>query len=173
MLLRTKRLDLLPCSFQVAQAVVQDRDGLKSLLGVQVPDNWPAQDLQEFLPTYAQQLQADPSLLGWGTWLMIHRAERTVIGDLGFKGRPDDEGTVEIGYSVLPAYRRQGFASEAVRALVDWALAQQGVRGIVAECNADNTPSIHVLEKVGMQRLETGGTLLRWEVRNKRACAPQ
>jgi ribosomal-protein-alanine N-acetyltransferase len=173
MLLRTRRLDLLPCSFQVAQAVVQDRDGLKSLLGVQVPDNWPAQDLQEFLPTYAQQLQADPSLLGWGTWLMIHRAERTVIGDLGFKGRPDDEGTVEIGYSVLPAYRRQGFASEAVRALVDWALAQQGVRGIVAECSAENAPSIRVLEKVGMQRLGTAGTLLRWELWNNSAREPQ
>jgi ribosomal-protein-alanine N-acetyltransferase len=173
MLLRTRRLDLLPCSFQVAQAVVQDRDGLKSLLGVRVPDDWPAQDLQEFLPTYAQQLQADPTLLGWGIWLMIHRAERTVIGDLGFKGRPDDEGTVEIGYSVVPAYRRQGFASEAVRALVDWALAQQGVRGIIAECSGDNTPSIRILEKVGMRRLETAGTLLRWELGNKSAREPQ
>jgi ribosomal-protein-alanine N-acetyltransferase len=173
MLLRTRRLDLLPCSFQVAQVVVQGRDGVKSLLGVRVPDDWPAQDLQEFMPTYAQQLQADPALLGWGIWLMIHREERTVIGDLGFKGRPDDEGTVEIGYSVVPAYRRQGFASEAVRALVDWALAQQGVRGIVAECSRDNAPSIRVLEKVGMQRLGTGGILLRWEIRNKRVCAPQ
>jgi hypothetical protein len=48
----------------------------------------------------------------WDIWLMIHGAERTVISDLGFKGRPDREGTVEIGYSnelvpALPNYREE------------------------------------------------------------------
>ena len=94
---------------------------------------------------------------------MVHREERTLIGDLGFKGRPNDEGTVEIGYSVLPAYRRRGFAWEAVRALVDWGLAQQEVRRIVAECRVDNGPSIRVLEKAGLRLAQTEGSLLRWE----------
>ena len=95
--------------------------------------------------------------------MMVHREERTLVGDLGFKGRPDDEGTVEIGYSVLPAYRRQGFAWEAVRALVKWGLAQQEVRRIVAECSADNGPSIRVLEKAGLRLAQAEGGLLRWE----------
>lgn len=164
--LQTRRLDLFPCSLEVAQAAVRNRDKLESLLGVRVPDDWPAPDLQEFLPLYAQELQADPSLLGWGIWLMTHRMEQTVVGDLGFKGRPDQEGTVEIGYSVLPAYRRQGYASEAVRALIHWTLAQPGVSRIVAACSADNTPSVRILEKIGMQRLGIDGSLLRWELKN-------
>lgn len=139
---------------------------MKTLLGVQVPDDWPAQDLQEFLPFYAQQLETDPSLLGWGVWLMVLRAERMIIGDLGFKGKPDREGMVEIGYSVVPAYRRQGYAFEAVQALIDWGFAQQDVKRIIAECATDNVPSIRVLEKLGMQRLEMEGSLLKWELKN-------
>jgi ribosomal-protein-alanine N-acetyltransferase len=162
--LHTRRLVLVPCSVQMAQAALRDRDGLESRLGAQVPQEWPGQDLREFLPLYAWQLQADPTLLGWGIWLMIRAAERTVIGDAGFKGKPGGEGTVEIGYSVLPAYRGQGFATEAARALVDWALAQQDVRRIIAECSPDNAASVRVLEKLGMQRREADGGMLRWEL---------
>lgn len=169
MLLRTRGLDLFPCSAQVAQAATRNRRDLESLLGVRVPDDWPAPDLEELLPWYAQELETDPGLLGWGIWLMIHRKARMVIGDLGFKGRPDGAGMVEIGYSVLPAYRGHGFASEAVRALVDWALAQQDVRRITAECSVDNTASLRILEKLGMQRLETGDGLLTWELWSRRA----
>ena len=162
--LNTGRLVLVPCSVQMARAALRDRDGLGSRLGAQVPQEWPGQDLREFLPLYAWQLQAEPAQLGWGIWLMIHAAERTVIGDAGFKGQPGGEGTVEIGYSVLPAYRGQGFATEAARGLVDWALAQRDVRGIIAECSPDNAASIHVLEKLGMQRMETDGGTLRWKL---------
>ena len=95
---------------------------------------------------------------------MVHAAERTVIGDAGFKGKPGSQGMVEIGYSVLPAYRGQGFATEAARALVDWALAQPEVKRIIAECSPDNVASIRILEKLGMQRREANGGILRWEL---------
>ena len=163
--LKTERLDLIPCSLGVAQAVVADKSKLEAILAVRVPDDWPAQDLREFLPFYAQQLEADLSLLGWGVWLMIRAMERVVIGDVGFKGRPSLEGTVEIGYSVIPAYRNQGYASEAAQALVNWAFTQQGVESIIAECSEDNAPSIRVLEQLGMKRLEPDGSLLKWELK--------
>ena len=165
MRIQTRRLELPPCSVQVAQAIVRNRVDVETLLGLRVSDDWPALDLQEFLPVYVQQLEADPSLLGWGVWLMVHRADQKMIGDLGFKGRPDTEGTVEIGYSVVPGYRSQGYAVEAVRALVDWAFAQQDVKRITAECDLDNAPSVRIHEKSGFQCLETGGNLLKWELK--------
>jgi ribosomal-protein-alanine N-acetyltransferase len=161
----TRRLDLFPCSVEVARAVVSDKADLEALLGVRVPGDWPARDLREVLPCYAQQLETDPSLHGWGIWLMAHRAGRVLIGDLGFKGKPDREGTVEIGYSVLPVYRRQGYAFEAVQALVGWAFAQQSVKRITAACSPDNAPSVRILERLGMQCLEADGNLLRWELK--------
>ena len=163
--LKTQRLDLTLRSLEIAQAIAADKSKAETILAVRVPDDWPAQDLAEFLPLYAQQLEADPSLLGWGIWLMIHATERVVIGDVGFKGKPDYEGTVEIGYSVIPAYRNRGFASEAAQALVNWAFTQQGVKRIIAECSDDNAPSARVLQKLGMKRLETDGSLLKWELK--------
>ncbi|MEH2452475.1 GNAT family N-acetyltransferase [Nostoc sp.] len=49
---------------------------------------------------------------------MIHIADSTLIGDLGFIDKPDQTGTVEMGYEVLSADRQQGFAFEAAKALV-------------------------------------------------------
>jgi ribosomal-protein-alanine N-acetyltransferase len=163
--LKAKRLDLIPCSLEVARAVVADRPKAETILAVRMPDDWPAQGLREFLPFYARQLEKDPSLLGWGVWLIIHAAERVVVGDAGFKEKPDHEGTVEIGYSVIPTYRNQGYAYEAAQALANWAFAQQGVKRIIAECSTDNAPSIRVLEKLGMKRLGTEGSVLKWELK--------
>jgi ribosomal-protein-alanine N-acetyltransferase len=134
------------------------------LLAVRVPDDWPASDLRDFLPFYAQLLADDPSQLGWGIWLVIDVGEQTLIGDAGFKGGPGAEGTVEIGYGVLPAFRRCGYAFEAVQALVHWAFAQPNVRRVVAECLDDNIASIRILQKLGMQPRGHEGDLLRWEL---------
>jgi len=163
--LQTRRLDLLPCSLEVARVILSNSADVETVLGLDVPGDWPAGDPQEVLQSYVEQLEADPSLQGWGVWFMIQRAEQTVIGDAGFKGRPDCEGTVEIGYSVVPAYRRQGYGFEAARALVDWAFAQQDVQRIAAECDIDNAPSIRILEELGFQRLETDRNLSRWELK--------
>jgi ribosomal-protein-alanine N-acetyltransferase len=64
MRLRTGRLDLLPCSVEVARARFSDRPEIETLLGMRVPDDWPAPDLRDFSPLYAQQFEADPALLG-------------------------------------------------------------------------------------------------------------
>ena len=53
--------------------------------------------------------------------LVDHDGTRRVVGSIGFHGPPDEQGRLEIGYSVDPRYRRQGFAREAVRAMFDWA----------------------------------------------------
>ncbi|BAZ31979.1 acetyltransferase [Cylindrospermum sp. NIES-4074] len=95
----TGRLELLPCSLEVAQgAAIKNKSQVEQLLGVKVPDDWYASEVLDFLPIYAQMLMEDPSVLGWGVWLMIHIEESTLIGDLGFGGKPDEQGTVEMGY---------------------------------------------------------------------------
>ncbi|MEH2375529.1 GNAT family N-acetyltransferase [Nostoc sp.] len=95
----TQRLELLPCSLEVAQAVItRNKSQVKKLLGVTVPDDWYASEVLDIFPMYAQMLIDDPSQLGWGVWLMIHIADSSLIGDLGFISKPDQTGTVEMGY---------------------------------------------------------------------------
>lgn len=163
--LKTLRLDLIPCSLSVAQAAVSDKSQVEKLLGVQVPDDWHTCEGQDFLPQYAQMLINDPSQLGWGVWLMIHTAEQTLIGDLGFGGKPHQEGSVEIGYEVLPKYRNQGYAFEGAKALVDWASNQPNLKRIVAYSPYDNVASIRILEKLGMQQIEKYKNFFKWELK--------
>ena len=91
---------------------------------------------------------------GYGVWIVFRGDE--VVGDAGFHSPPVD-GEVELGYSILPGHRGQGYATEAARALVEWALSQPDVERVVAGA-PDNEASMRVLEKIGMRRL--GGD--RW-----------
>ncbi len=98
----------------------------------------------------------------FGVWVMIERSSATVIGDLGFRGPPDDAGTIELGYSVVPSRRRRGYATEAASTLVQWARSQPSVAVIVAGCDPDNLPSIRTLERVGFRRTGETGAEIRW-----------
>ena len=161
--IKTGRLRLVACTVEDVRAALDDRAALERLVGARVPDGWPQADLRDFLPLYARIADARAAAAGWGIWLILLEREQELIGDIGFKGAPAD-GMVEIGYSVLPGRQGQGYASEAARALVEWALAQPDVRRVTAECQDDNTASIRVLEKAGLSRIGRTPEGLLWEI---------
>ena len=161
--IETARLRLVACDVGLVQAALADRAALEQMIGARVPDDWPQPDLRDFLPAYSRIVGAEDAAAGWGIWLPVLESEHIVVGDIGFKGGPRD-GMVEIGYSVLPAYRRHGYAAEAARALVAWALGQPDVNRVTAECLDDNAASIGVLEKIGMRRIGRTEEGLLWEI---------
>lgn len=162
--IETARLRLIPCSVAAAQAAIGDRAGFAASIGARVPDEWPAEDLRDFLPVYGQIASDEAAQAGWGIWLMVLLAEQVLIGDIGFKGAPDAAGMVEIGYSVLPGWRGRGYATEALRALAGWAAQQPGVRHVTAECLAENAASIRVLKKSGLRQIGRDEHGLKWEL---------
>jgi uncharacterized damage-inducible protein DinB len=89
-----------------------------------------------------------------------------VAGIVGFKGRPNAEGTVEIGYSVLAEYQRQGIASEAAAGLVEQAFRAGDVRRVIAETLPALTGSIRVLERNGFRLIGEGSEpgVIRFEL---------
>jgi ribosomal-protein-alanine N-acetyltransferase len=98
----------------------------------------------------------------FGPWVMIETASRTVVGDVGFVSPPGRGRAVELSYSVLPGWRRRGYAREAATAIVDWALAQAGVGAVHARCMAANEPSTRVLEGLGFECTARSGGELHW-----------
>lgn len=95
-----------------------------------------------------------PSREEWGTNWAICLQTGEAIGGIGFKGAPDTEGTVEIGYGIQEGFRGRGYAAEAVEGIVKWALAQMDVKRITAQTEPDNAASQNVLLKNGFTRDE-------------------
>jgi len=162
--LETNRLQLIPFSLTLKKAAINDKARLVEMLGMRVPEHWPGPDLAEALPFFVQKMEKAPSDPVWD-WIVIHKADQAVIGDIGFMGGPDQQGVVEIGYSIVPEYRNQGYATEMAHRLIAWAFQEKGINVVTAKCLDDNVGSIKVLEKVGMHRLEPEGNRLKWEIR--------
>ena len=85
-----------------------------------------------------------------------------VVGSAGFLGRPNARGEIELGYGILEEHRNRGYATEAARALMAWALAQRDIEQVVARSELANGASNRVLEKLGMTRVGTDGAEARW-----------
>jgi [ribosomal protein S5]-alanine N-acetyltransferase len=112
------------------------------------------------------QIVDDPSNEPWLLRAMVLRDVRHAVGFINFHAPPDDYGMVEIGYEVLPAHRRRGYASEAVAAMTAWA-TQRGARTLRACVSPDNAASLAMLgdafTHVGEQFDEISGLELIYE----------
>lgn len=168
--IETPRLRLVPATAELIRLEIEDLDTFSKQLGVQSVLDRPSENLASVLPLFLEQLENDPSLVGWLTWYWVHDTPEgaQLVGSGGFKGAPTD-GAVEVGYETRVAYRRRGFAAEAVEAQVRWALQQLNVQRVVAETQLDNRGSIGVLHKLGFRRAGPGSELglLRFERKSK------
>jgi ribosomal-protein-alanine N-acetyltransferase len=145
----TDRLRLVAGTQALAAAEIGDRAKFAKLLGVIVPDTWPPDSLRDVLGYIYGLYREHPEWEGWLAWyaVRIDNDDPVLCGSIGFKGPPDEQGIVEIGYSVLQEFQGQGLATEMVAAIVKWAEHQPQVKRIEAETNIDNKASIRVLEK--------------------------
>lgn len=112
------------------------------------------------------EFEKDPSILGWGVWFVRLLETEETIGGIGFKGKPDAEGVVEVGYGIATTAQSKGYATESVQALIDWAFSTNKVTKVKAECLENNFPSIKVLEKIGMKQTGKHDNMLFWELNN-------
>lgn len=106
----------------------------------------------ELRTAYGEMLSGcrrDPENRVWyAPWGMTRKDTQEYVGDLGFKG-PVKKHAVEIGYGVLPEYEGQGYTTEAVQAMAQWAFQQKDVVFVEAETEPENKASQRVLEKCG------------------------
>jgi len=167
-LIVTPRLRLLPLTPSLLRAVAGgDLAEVERQLGARVGKGW-----EEGVPAKLrlEQLAADPSEQPWLVRAMVASRPRRVVGCVGFHAPPDDDGRVEIGYDVVVADRRKGFAREGIRALLDWAWATGRVRTCVASVSPHNDPSLGLIRSfefrpVGEQIDEIDGLELVFERR--------
>lgn len=87
---------------------------------------------------------------GFGLYAVRLTGENEPIGMCGLVNR-DSLQDVDIGYGFLPQARGKGYALEAAKEIQGWASSQLKLTRLAAIVAPENTPSIALLEKLGMQ----------------------
>lgn len=88
----------------------------------------------------------------FGVFALVRREDGRAVGGMGFHGVPDEEGRAEVGYDLVETARGNGYATEALRALAEWALARDDVRTLFATIEPSNLPSQAVVSRAGFRR---------------------
>lgn len=171
--IETQRLQIRPATSDVLRAAAaQDRSKMSELLGAEVTPDWPPDLLQDALAPTADALESGKLSPPWSTYFVFLHNPARLIGVVGFTGAPTDKGRLEIGYSIINSEQRHGYATEASKALIDFAFADESVSHVTADTLPDLIPSIRVMEKLGMTCVETSTTafsgeenVVRYEIR--------
>jgi RimJ/RimL family protein N-acetyltransferase len=149
-LFRTARLDVVPLTADLAADAIEDRQLFEQKLEVILSPSWPLPEFAAHLPYLEKALRHNPGHQPFGGILIV-REGRRVVGEVGFHGSSEDDGTFEVGYSVVPEARAKGFATEALLGLLRWGRGQLRGCRIVARVEEGNRASQRVLEKSGFQ----------------------
>ncbi len=102
---------------------------------------------RRFLGAYAYTGDPQP----FGNYEIRRREDGQAIGGVGFHGPADENGSVTIGYGLIPSVRGKGYASEALRGLLVFARAC-GVTCVKGDTDHDNIASQRVMMAAGMRQ---------------------
>jgi len=149
-MIETERLKLMPFTREHYDAILKDDNvSLGKLLDVETPESWTAfKDAREAIPALMKFFESLGGDLSWGSYFIILQEEHRLIGSCGFKGNPDFDNYVEIGYEIHPQFQSRGIGTEAAKALVEFAFTKN-IDGVKAHTLREENNSVHILRKLG------------------------
>lgn len=162
--IETERLILIPFTKEIAQDILDSNFESIEVLNLKRGTNWPDQDIIETLPKIIFNLSKVISPTGFESWMIVKKDTKEIIGDVGFKGYNTLFNKADIGYGIIEAERKKGFASEAVKALINWAYTNEALTLISATTLIDNTDSIQLLKRLHFIKIEQENDFFYWEL---------
>ncbi len=162
---RTRRLELIEVTPDLAQSNLDDPAALARMLDVEIASTWPPEHWDpDAIRWLIDAARKHPDDRGWFAWYVVRVpnatdsvvTKPTLIGAVGCKGPPDANGVIEIGYGIASEHQRRGYAAEATTGLANWALRDARVKMIVAETFPHLMPSLGVMRRLGMKHLGDG-----------------
>lgn len=155
--LSAKRLDLIAATLDLVCAELETTECLASLLQARVEPGWPPGEYDRGAQLFFRDRlqEGGAGVIGWYSWYALRRGTEqqppVLVGAGGYFGPPSEEGVVEIGFSILPAWQNLGYATELAEGLVRNAFADPRVQRVIAHAVPLNLASRRVLEKCGFR----------------------
>lgn len=107
--------------------------------------------LQQASAAIEQAVAHDPQMPGWCQYALEHREDQTLVGDIGVNLHTNRMQAV-IGFTIATEYQGCGYASEALRRMLQYLFVDRGLQRVSAECDARNLPCIRLLDRLRFRR---------------------
>jgi ribosomal-protein-alanine N-acetyltransferase len=164
MKLLTPRMELLALDPAWIHQWITDLPNLEAMLHLRYVGEELTEDFCSIIEHQSQSALADEPHSLWHTfWWFVLPAENIVIGSACFKSAPQN-GHVEIGYGIAPAFENHGYTTEAICALCTFAFCDPTVDEVWAETEPDNLASQRVLRKIGMTIFKEEASSIWWHL---------
>lgn len=163
-MLETKRLILKPLTYEQLVKYTKDDQSLETELNLKPSSRIISAELKEALEQTILPNVADKTknYLYSTLWTAISKTENAMIGDLCIVGEPNAAGEIEIGYGIYPSFQQQGYMTEIVNGMIDWARKQPEIKAIIASTDKMNIASFRVLEKCMFTKSGESDELYHW-----------
>ena len=143
--LQTERLRLIALDMEHLRLSLDDPRKVEENLGLRATDQLLEGPLREAARQMLDNAARDEENHLWHTlWRVVRGDRNCIIGGFDFKGPPDANGEVEVGYGIHPAHRGRGYMAEALQGAVRWALSHPQVSAVLAETESTNPASHRV-----------------------------
>lgn len=159
-MIETDRLYIMPLTAQQLRLWVEDIPSLEKELKCHYCAE-PMEDI--FLNIVKGQLditEKDVANYLYHTfWFLIRKIDRVVVGSADFKDTPNENNEVEIGYGLGKDFEHNGYMTEAVKAMCNWAKTQDNISHITAETDIGNLQSQSILKRCGFIKYKQNETV--------------
>ena len=160
------RLILLPFTTEICEEILNKNFDKIEKIGLKKGKNWPDFEMLDTLPKIIQNLSKVASPSGFESWMIIKKTTNEIIGDIGFKGFDEQNNCCDIGYGIIEAERRNGYAEEASKHLINWVLNVNSSINITASTLNGNTASINLLHKLNFIAIKKDENYIYWKLQN-------
>ena len=160
------RIYLIPLTYYQLLKYLKADNILEEELGLLNTSRTISPDVKDMVETFtlpAMRRLNGVHYLFYTFWIVIEKNSNSIVAELGFKGPPNVNGAVEIGYGTMPGQRCRGYMTEAVSAILDWAAQQPDVHEVLAEVDENNVASRRIVEKNGFVQFDKKGCMLWWK----------
>ena len=150
--LSSERLTLIPYTTTICVEILDNNFKTITELGLKPGKLWPDADIIETIPRIIKNINKVGLPTGFESWMIIKSDTNEIIGDIGFKGFNRITSSADIGYGIIASERRNGYAIEACKTLIEWAFQNESLKSITAACLLDNVGSANLLEKLNFEK---------------------